>query len=165
MGSYVSKKKGFVPAEPSAVTVDFAQDVKITAVCGTIVAANKPIKPEEDSAEEYLWKIANPHSSDFVQDQIDGFVYASTAYHQYIYLRKPRNQPNHRFESVGRVNIGNSVVSLGDCRTTSTSITRDVTRVQPEASSLKLHTLTCIFSPNGTEHYVCQGTSYIVTYF
>ena len=167
MGSHVSKKKEFVSAATviDAIPVDCEEDTNITPVRVTIVAHNKPNKPEEDSAEEYLWKIVTPHTPDFVQDQINGFVYASKAYNQYIYLRKPRNRLNkHRFESVGRVKIGNSVVSLGDCRTTSSSITRDVTCVQP-TSSLKMHTLTCIFSTNGTEDYVCGGTSYMVAYF
>ena len=102
-----------------------------SAVCGVVVE-KKPVKPEDDVTGEYIWKLVNPHSPEFSQFQLDGYVFASNSYAQYIYLRKAREEVSHRFKTVDHVHIANSVVYLGDCRTTSCSITRDVISVVPK---------------------------------
>ena len=134
---------------------------KVAPVCG-IVIDKKPNTPEDDLNDDYIWKINNIHSPDLVQDQIDGFAYASID-SQYIYLRKLRNRLTHRFETVDHVFLGNAVIYLGDCRITSSSITRDVIRIKP-SKSYKLHTLTCVTSKLGVETYVCGGSSYQICY-
>ena len=133
-----------------------------SAVCGVVVE-KKPVKPEDDVTGEYIWKLVNPHSPEFSQFQLDGYVFASNSYAQYIYLRKAREEVSHRFKTVDHVHIANSVVYLGDCRTTSCSITRDVISVVPK-NSFKLHTLTCKISSNGTESYICGDSNYPVWY-
>ena len=133
------------------------------SVVSGIFIGNKPVTPEEDVNGKYIWKLVNPHCPEFSQLEIDGYVFASNSYAQYIYLRKAREEVSYRFKTVDRVHIGNSVIYLGDCRTTSCSITRDVINIVPP-KDFKLHTLTCIISSNGTETYICEDAKYPVWY-
>ncbi len=131
-------------------------------ICGVAID-KKPMKPEDDVHEQYVWKLGNPHLPEFAEDQINGYVCGSRAFSQYIFLRKPRLTTAHRFLTVDRVRVGNAIVFLGDCKTYPSSITRDVVRIAPKGA-LKLHSLTCLLRDNGTENYVCSGTSLSVCY-
>lgn len=68
--------------------------VEIKAVCG-IVFKEKPKTPDDDVLEEYIWKMIDPHNNnDVVTDQINGYIFAGSAYNQYKWLRKSRHLLN-----------------------------------------------------------------------
>lgn len=61
-------------------------------VCGIVINTHKlskPKKPEDDLNEVFIW-IVKSHFDKYLEElQEKGYVYASNAYANYLYLRKP----------------------------------------------------------------------------
>lgn len=146
----------------AAVQKDVATDVANASNVAVGTVVSYPSTPFEDTKSEYVWCVTTWTSKELVDKQYKGFVVTSK--HKdlpnAVYMRKPVNC--HRFATVSHVNISNATVNLGASRVYENSITRDVVSIHPE--QLKIHSLTLLIASNGLESYVCNGTSFSVTF-